>query len=208
MSITNLTLDYINQYIQRNKIEVPKDINLASIFQECDRFDEEGNEVKDGDGILQIKEVGEFLKKVGEYGFKFSSAMYDCYKEVLQIQEQEELEAEQQKLAEQLANPPHRTDADFTDKAFDYMIAKLKAAGIDFLDIDMDLLMNIYYDTDWDMDEDFDSTITKEEADRFYDSEFANAYMNKDENGRSINTHVLDWIVNNYLTQTKPGMGL
>ena len=208
MSITNLTLDYINQYIQRNKIEVPKDINLAYIFQECDRFDEEGNEVKDGDGILQIKEVGEFLQKVREYGFKFSSAMYDCYKEVLKIQEQEKLEAEQQRLAEQLANPPQRADEDFTEKAFDYMFAKLEAAGIDFLDIDMDLLSEIYLRTDWDMDENFDSTITKEEADRFYDSEFANAYMNKDENGQSINTHVLDWIVNNYLTQTKPGMGL
>jgi len=31
----------------------------------------------------------------------------------------------------------------------------------------------------------------------------ASEYMNKDENGNIVDTHVLDWIVNRYLEKTK-----
>ena len=202
---TNLTLNYINQYLQQKNIEVPKELNLESIFKEFDKYDEDGNEVKNGDGILQTAEVGDFLKKVGEFSSKVRHAVFDCYQEVREKQKQEEAEAMQEKLK----NPPKAYDDNgISEEAMDYIFDKLASLGFGIEKVDLDELIDIISRFDYDLDPNQDSKITKKEADDFYSNDYANKYMNKDKNGKSVDTHVLDWIVNNYLEKTKPSAGI
>lgn len=119
----------------------------------------------------------------------------------IDTQYEQNIKESEKNKAEQI--PPKRTDDNFEEKAFDYMYAKLDSLGYSIDKVDIGKLSNIYLYTDWDMDDDFDSTISKNEADKFYNAEYANQYMNKDKNGKIIDTHVLDWIVNNYLDNSK-----
>ena len=196
---TNFTLEYLNNYLKQNNIEIPKEANLASIFKECNKYDEKGNEVENGDDILQNNEIDMFLKKVSELGSNLRRAVFDCVKEVLKKQE-EERKAETEEI---LNNPPARGTDDFEEKAFDYMFEKLDSMGINSLDVNISLITNIYSSLDWDLDEDFDSFVSKEEAEKFDNSETAIKYMNKDSDGNIVRTHILDWIINNYLDNVK-----
>lgn len=176
---TNFTLDYMRQYFERNNIQLPNDLNLSSIFKECDKYDEEGNEVKDGDGILQTYEISAFFNKIGKYGSKFLSATFECWQEVLKKQEQEKLEVKQ----ERLNNPPKAYDENgIGEEGMDYILEKLESKGIGIEKIDFDILVDIMARFDYDIDPDLDSKITTKEANSFYSPEYANKYMNKDIN--------------------------
>lgn len=192
---TNFTLEYLNNYLKSNNIEVPKDIDLGAIFNKCDTHDQ--NDYDMADGILDLDESKEFFDEVFNYGnLEFSKGVLNCKKEVMEKQKTEE----QEYKANVLNNPPTSYDNRglYGDESIDYIMFKLESKGIKVSDMDFDVLEQIINSFDYDLDSDLNMQISTKDA---YAP--ASEYMNKDENGNIVDTHVLDWIVNRYLEKTK-----
>ena len=84
----------------------------------------------------------------------------------------------------------------------DYIYGKLQEKGIAPSKVNIDLLADIIARYDYDMDADSDGTLTADEMKKYNDG-VSHKYMNKNEQGKIIDTKVLDWIINKYLEQSK-----
>ncbi|MBR6126300.1 hypothetical protein IKQ21_01305 [bacterium] len=64
--ITNnkFSLSGLNEYLKQQGIKQPENYNIGELFTQCDKFDEKNNEVENGDGFLNKKELEQFLDLV------------------------------------------------------------------------------------------------------------------------------------------------
>ena len=79
----------------------------------------------------------------------------------------------------------------------DYIYEKLSANGIDLEDVNLDLLVDVISRFDYDLLSEDMRTI-KADNPFVYDK----SYLNKDENGNPVDTHALDYMVNQYMIKS------
>ena len=201
MSIkTHFTLDYLKNYLQRNNIEIPEECDIVSIFNSYDLYDQNLNEVykedgTPGDGKLQSYEARAFVEELKQYGVNLYNTVNNFRKEIFKQQENEILES-----------PPKITDKYYEDESERYVYAKLKQLGIK--NIDIDKIDNLLEQFDYDLDSDTNSYLTLEETahkiikyENDDDMFEAKKFLNKNQNGEYVDTHILDYIVNRYISK-------
>ena len=189
MSLVNL-----EAYLKRNNINVPDNIDLQSIFQDCDKYDKDGNEVDGGDGILQAEESDKFYSIILDIAKKATDPLIDKFRQGISNWR---TETSQLKM---LDEKYIRGNKEIDEES--YTLRKIIALGKYDKNYDKfsNLMQKVLENYDYEMlAPNGDKIIKVDTAKNYFYDKDAIKYMDTDERGNPIDTHVLNWISNKYL---------
>ena len=196
---TYLTSEYFINYLKRNNINVPNGCDIKNIFEKYDTTDIELKKAVNpdgstGDGHLNWMERTKVTSELRKNNnAQIAHALKACEKEVEELQKQELLQS-----------PPNLNDEYFFEWGYRYIEEKLKEKGIE--EIDFDKIDDLFYNFDYDFDENRDSYIDEDKTNYIYKNNNTGEtyqiadFINKGKNNLEIKTHILDWMVNKYIS--------